>query len=390
MRSSFTGSLAAVLSLAVIGPASAQDVNASQGITVNLRGILSATYFAQDADFGLGNGQKAQFVTAERDKWVHGGDVRNMRLTLGIGGPEISSGWRANATFEMDFFGAYVGATGATSGGAFGDEQPIPRLRLAFADLTNGRTTFRFGQDWSLTLGNIPVSTSHIGFPLGWGPGGFIGWRFTQAKLIQTLSPAGAARTTRLQVALLNGSWSDEPNGADNQFNAGERAMPQVEARLDMSSPQWGLYLAGNVSPQDSIPPAGDDLTSYALEAGFNTTRGRLTLHGNAHYSRGMGHHFAQIVQFGDIQGWGAWGQLGYTLNPKWSLWAYYGTENPDDADVTAAGGTRVRSWLAVPMLRYKVGPYSMGLEWLHNETLLANGNNLEGNQVLLSARYDF
>lgn len=187
----------------VSSSATAQQVTTSQNISITLRGILSGTFFAQDADFGPGNGQRAEFVTAERDKWVHGGDVRNMRLTLGINGPEIKTGWRANATFEMDFFGGFPAPN------AFSDEQPLPRLRLAYADLTNGRTTVRFGQDWSLTLGNIPQSTSHIGFPLGWGPGGFIGWRFVQFKVIQMLSRPGAAKTTRLHLAVLQNSWSD-------------------------------------------------------------------------------------------------------------------------------------------------------------------------------------
>ena len=42
-------------------------------------------------------------------------------------------------------------------------------------------------------------------------------------------------------------------------------------------------------------------------------------------------------------------------------------------------------------MIRFKpAGPYSVGFEWLHNEVKLGSGNILSGNQVLLSARYDF
>jgi hypothetical protein len=386
----FLAAAGLLASIAAPPPTDAQQVATSQNISITVRGIFSGTLFAQDADFALGNGQKAEWVAAERDKWVHGGDVRNMRLTFGLTGPEIKRGWRGNATVELDFFGLFPGATATTSGGAFGDEQAVPRLRLAFVDLTSGRTTIRFGQDWSPTLGNIPQSTSHIGFPLGWGSGGFIGWRFTQVKLIQTLSKPGAPTTTRLQLAVMANSWSDEPNGADNQFNAGERGLPQLEGRLDFSKARWSGYVVAHVDSKDSINVAGDDLTSWAVEAGFSTTRGDLSLQGNAHIGTGMGHQFAQIAQFGDIQGWGAWGQVGYTLNPRWSVWGYYGAENPDDADVTAAGSNRARSWLFVPMLRYRSGPYAYGIEWLHNETLLTTGTNLEGNQVLLSVRYDF
>lgn len=372
----------------------AQAVTTSQGVSITVRGILSGTFFAQDADFGTGNGQKAQYVTAERDKWVHGGDVRNLRIGLGVTGPEVSRGWRANANVELDFFGAF------TAGGNFGDEQPQPRLRLAYVDLTNGRTTLRIGQDWSPTLGNIPQSTSHIGFPLGWGPGGFIGWRFPQIKVMKTLSRAGARATTRVQLAVMSGSWTDEAGGADNTFSAGERGLPQVEARFDYSKANWAGYIVGHVDQKDI---AGPDLTSRVLEVGVSTTRGDLAIAANGHYGKAMGHQFAQIVQFGDIKGWGAWAQLGYTLNPRWSIWGFFGTERPDSTNlannaVTDANGAaiavaarRFSSWLVVPMIRYRSGAYALGLEWLHNETQVGPGTKVRsGNQVALSARYDF
>jgi hypothetical protein len=374
---------------------SAQAVTTSQGVSVTVRGILSGTFFAQDADFGTGNGQKAQYVTAERDKWVHGGDVRNMRIGLGINGPEVKPGWRANANFELDFFGAN------TAGGNFGDEQPQPRLRVAYVDLTNGRTTLRVGQDWAPTLGTIPQSTTHIGFPLGWGPGGFIGWRFMQIKLMKTLSKAGARTTTRLQLAVMSGSWTEAAAPADS-FSAGERGLPQVEARFDYSTARWAGYIVGHIDQKDI---AGPDLTSNAVEVGVSTTRGKLAIAANGHVGKAMGHQFAQIVQFGDIKGWGAWAQLGYTLNPKWSLWGFFGTERPDKDNLTnnavtdangaaiAVDARRFASWLVVPMLRYKVGAYALGLEWLHNETQVgpdANNKLRGGNQVAFSVRYDF
>jgi hypothetical protein len=379
-------------------PALAQNVTTSQGVSITIRGIVNATFFAQDATFGIGNGQKANYVTAERNRWVHSGDVRNSRLTVALAGPEVSRGWRANATAELDFFGAF-----ASAGGAFGNQQPQPRLRVAYADLTNGRTTLRIGQDWDLLLGNIPVSTSHIAFPLGHGSGGFVGWRFMQVRLMKTLSRPGAAATTRFQVAMLSGSWNNS-TGLDAGFNAGEAGAPQFEGRFDYSTAKWSGYL---VAHTDTKATPGEDLNSYMVELGANTTRGDLSLQGNAWIGKGMAHHIAQIVQFGDIKGWGAWAQVGYTLNPKWSVWGFYGTDRPDSTDlatlplagVTEANGTttiavaarRFSSWTFAPMVRYKpAGPYSLGLEWLHNEVKLGSGNILAGNQVLLSTRFDF
>src|SRR6266540_3153239 len=391
MRSRLLCWLAAV----VVLPATtfAQDVKTTQGINVTLHGIVNATFFAQDADFALGTGQKANYVSLELAKWIHGGDARNTRLSVALAGPEVTKGWRGNATAELDFFGTFAGA------GAFADEQPQPRLRLAYADLTNGRATLRIGQDWDLLLGNIPVSTSHIAFPLGHGSGGFVGWRFMQVRLMKTLSKPGAKATTRVQVAMLSGSWSDEPNGADNTFNAGERGAPQFEGRFDYSTAKWSGYL---VAHTDTKATPGKDLASYMVELGANTTRGDLSLQGNAWIGKGMAHHIAQIVQFGDFKGWGAWAQVGYTLNPKWSVWGFYGTDRPDSANLNDNAITdavnvliplanrRFSSWTFAPMIRYKpAGPYSVGLEWLHNEVQVgpAGTKIRSGNQVLFSTR---
>lgn len=381
--------LSAPLLLIILAPAAlAQAVTTQQNQTITLRGILSGSLYWQDANFGLGNGQKAQFVATEREA-VYGGDVRNMRFTVGISGPEIRPGWRANGTFELDFFGPYVG------GGNFSDEQPQPRLRLAYVDLTNGRTTFRVGQAWALTLGNIPVSNTHIGFPLGWGPGGFIGWRFPGAWFMTTLSRQGAPTTTRFSLAVMRGSWQDEGTpGTDDNFSAGERGTPQLEGRLDIAGATWGAYVVGHWDQKEGQGQGGADLTSWVGQVGANVTSGGLTLHGNAHYGKAMGHHFAQITQFGDIQGWGAWVQAGYSLTPTWSLWGYAGTEQPDAADVRASGNDRLKSFLLVPMLRYKSGPYSYSLEWLYNNTTYSTGAateaDLTGNQLAFSVRYDF
>jgi len=366
-----------------VPPSYSQAVTTAQNQTIRISGIFSGSLYAQDADFLTGNGQRAEFVAAERDGWDMGGDVRNFRLTLGVSGPEVRRGWRANGTFEIDFFGSFVPS------GNFSDEQPEARLRLAYVDLTNGRTTLRVGQAWSLTLGNIPQSTSHIGFPLGWGSGGFIGWRFPGAWFITTLSPPNARTTSRLSIAVMRNSWSDESGAATDPFSAGERGSPQLEARLDRIGRNSGMYVVGHVDSKDN-----PYITSWALQVGGNLTRGDLSLNANAHVGQAMAHQFAQIIQFGEIKGWGGWAQLGYNLNSRWSVWGYVGTEQPNEDDVRGAGATLLRSVLVVPMLRYRTGPYSAGLEWLYNKTTVSTGATTEidreGNQIILSVRYDF
>lgn len=396
---SFRAALASPLLIPLLlsaPPAGAQTLTLGNDIGLTISGILSATMFTSDARFGLGNGQQANFVLNELEDWWHGGDVRNMRLTMKLTGPAFSGDWRANATVEGDLFGGF-------NAGNFGDEQPVPRLRLAYAEVTNGRTTFRVGQDWSLTLGNIPVSVSHIGFPFGWGSGGFIGWRFTGLFFDQALTAPTATTKATVRLAVMKNSWSDAATA--DQPSVGEAGTPQLEARINLEGRldpgSWGLYLVGHwdekdlnsVRPRGSPEPPENNLTSTALEAGARVQAGALTVHGNAYTGKAMGHQFAHIVQFGDIQGWGAWAQAGFDLSSRWSLWLYYGMDNPDDEDFSAAGD-RQKSALLVPMIRFKVGPYSTGLElmksWVDFRTAAGGTEERTGTSVLYSVRYDF
>jgi hypothetical protein len=383
----------------------AQDVEAGGRERITIRGILGASFYVQDALFGLGNGQKAQFVQTELDEdgWWHGGDARNVRLTLAFAGPEVQGDWRANATVEMDFFGPFA------AGGNFGDEQPLPRLRLAWAELTNGRTTLRFGQDFALTWGNLPVSTSRIGFPLGWGTGGLIGWRFLGLQAHHRLTARDSPTSVQLKLGAYKNSWSDEPNppppgavpSADDGPSAGEAGLPQLEARLDVTGRvgeegTWGAYLVGHYDTKD-LDGAGvadaavDDLTSWAAEAGARYARGALTLHGNAWIGQAMGHHFGNIIQFRDVKGWGGWVQAGVNLTNRLSVWGYAGTDDPDDEDEAAAPLERQRSVLFVPMVRLQFPQLAFGLEWMHSRTdWAAAPTERSGNQVIFSGVYTF
>ena len=85
---------------------------------------------------------------------------------------------------------------------------------------------------------------------------------------------------------------------------------------------------------------------------------------------------------------------MGVDFTRRWSVWLYSGTADPNDEDVRAAAADRLNSWLIVPMLRYRAGPYSLGVEWLHNRTdyVLGPVTSVErsGNQIALSVRFDF
>lgn len=400
MRRSESGFLvAALLFVGYPLPAPAQDTGNDQEVetageeTLTIRGFVSGSLFVQDQFFALGNGQHALWVALPElfeDEWFHGGDVRNTRVAFDFTGPELFGDWRAGATLEVDFFGGFVGT------GAFSDEQPQLRLRLAYVDLTNGRTTIRLGQAWTPTFGYVPESLSHIAFPLGWGAGGLIGWRFPGLFFYHNLDDEGPT-TTQIQLAAFRGSWVDEFFPDD--VSAGEATLiPQLEARFGIrhepeDGTQWEAFLAGHIDHKDLSGP-GDDLDidqdGWALSGGARVRPGRWTILVNGYLGDAIGHLFAQILQFGDFFGRGVQGQLGYDITENWSVWAFYGIDDPADDD----GPLRLQNQIVSAMLRYRIRQYSVGLEWFHATTdhrvLLDDRRELNGNQFALSARYDF
>lgn len=410
MRSALCSILAAMIAVATFaGSSSAQEVRTGGPVSITLRGFVSATMFAQDGNFAFGNGQNAIWVLHDperpaptEDEWLLGGDVRNTRLTLALTGPVIARDWRAGGTLELDFFGGFVGT------GPFSDEQPMPRLRLAYVDLTRGGTTVRIGQNWAPLFGNVPVSTSHIGFPLGYGGGGLIGWRFPGIFLYQNLTETDAPVRAQLQLAAMKGSWN-APGNVLEQQSAGEAAtIPQLQARLDFTGRTegitWGSYLVGHWDRKDlsgvgpAVPGADDELTGRAIEIGARLAPGPLTLHGNAYWGRAIAQQIAQLLQFGDIGGWGAWGQVGYQFTPSWSAWLFYGTDDPEDEDIRAlplASAPRLLNRSVAAMLRYGSGPYQIGAEWMRSTTDWRTGPTTgdvrqEANQIALSVFFAF
>ncbi|HSD71415.1 MAG TPA: OmpA family protein, partial [Thermoanaerobaculia bacterium] len=389
-----------------------------------IRGFISATAFAQDQNFTFGNGQNAEWPAPPeftRDKWFAGGDVRNTRLTLALNGPKVGkTGWAVGGQLEMDFFGGFNGT------GAFSEQQPVPRLRLAFADIGNGRTTIRIGQFWSPLFGYVPVSLSHIAFPLGYGTG-MPGWRFPGIFLYQGLTPKSAPVNAELQLAAMRGSWDrcvggtvngDCPTGGANSninsLSAGNASWPQFEGRVNVGGKagkgNWGAYVVGHWDKKDltgaNAEAANDSLTGWIGEFGARYQIGGFLIHGNVYTSQGAGQQFTAITQFGawrnasgdlrPIQSTGGWVQAGYDFTPNWGLYGFYALDDPNDSDTirALAGAARLKNQIYNGMLRWKTGPYALGLEYLHAK--LESGANrrspvkTEGNQVALSVLYNF
>lgn len=372
----------------------AQNVTVGDDEALSIKGFINVSLFAQDQKFSFGNGTNAEFPTppeAETDPWFIDGDVRNTRLTLAWGGPKLENDYKLNGVVEIDFHGGFNGTS------AFADEQATPRMRLAYLDLVKGKTTWRFGQAWSPVFGNIPASYSHVAFPLGYGGGGVIGWRFPGVFMYRDTTGADSKIKTKLTAGIMSGSWNG-PGDVTSSGSAGEASFgPQVEVRYDWEAKNWSLYAAGHYDQKD-LSGAGaekpdDSLDGTAIEVGAKWRAGAFSVQGNAYQGTAVAHIFGNITQFGDVSGWGAWTQLGYDFNKRWTGYVYYGVDDPDDEDVFESIGAagRTHNEMYVLSLMYNVGRYGFNVEWLHDtlESGLA-ATETDGNQIAASVIYKF
>jgi hypothetical protein len=396
--------VAGILPLPAQQAPAGQVVKLGEGETLTISGFISTTLFNDRGLFGaFGQGQNAEYAAAPANQPGIGqsftdGDFRNTRIRFDFAAPPVLGKWAPRATIEADFFGT-LGAP------PFGDEQPQLRGRLIFADLTNGRTTLRIGQDWSPSFAETPVSLTHIAFPLGYGASGKIGWRFPGIFLFQELSAAGAPLNVQLQLAAMKGSGPtasarDATNGIGNGEASG---LPQLEAKFTFSkrSPNlsWSAYVVGHVDWKDTVGTGvpKSNLTANAVEVGGSITPGRFTLHGNFYYGKAIGQLFGHITQTapagGDIHGWGAWAQAGYDLDPHWSVFGFYGLDQPDLArfaqDHPTVALARQMSHVGDALLRWRAGRYALGLEYYRANTLWNTGP-ASADQYALSLLYTF
>jgi hypothetical protein len=399
---SFSGlAVAVVLILITVAPAPAQQVvRFGEGQTLTISGFMSATLFMNRSKFGgFGQGQNAAWAAQAEDtvdKTFLDGDVRNTRINFTFASGAVLGKWSPRGVLEADFFGQQAAPP-------FGDEQPQLRVRLAYADLTNGRTTIRIGQFWTPLFGETPVSLSHIAFPIGYGASGKVGWRFPGIFLYHDLTP-GKPVVVQLQLAAFEGSGPavDSVDAANNIGQGEASGLPQLEALLNFSkrSPKlsWTYYLAGHVDWKDTsgTNQRGDNLTGVAVEAGGNITSGKFSLRGNFYYGKAIAQQFGHITQFqgnGNIRGYGAWGQAGYDFTPRWGFYLYYGIDNPDEErfaqDNPAAGALiRQENQDAAALLRFRAGRYALGLEWLRAMTIYRVTGRSNADQFALSVLY--
>jgi len=404
-----TFAVAAVFMLGGAVAAQAQQVvKLGEGETLTISGFINGTLFNDVGFFSsFGQGQNAEIAAAPGvaltsqpgvDRAIFDGDVRNTRLNFTFNAPAVLGKWAPRATIEADFFGAFNGAAPVAP---FGDEQPQFRVRHAFVDLSNGRTTLRIGQYWAPLFGEtaafIPVSVTHIAFPVGLGAS-MIGWRFPGVFLFHDLTPTNPLKL-QLEVAVLKGSGLPvSARDTNNVIGSGEASgLPQVETRLNAArkfeNVSWNGFVVYHIDWKDvngtGVP--GSNITDWGVETGQYIAISSFTLHGSFYYGKGLGSQFGMITQFQpQIRGWGAWAQAGYDFTSHWSVWADYGIDQPDYARFNRETlGTLARqlTHTGSALLRFRAGRYAAGLEYFRNVTRWNTGVT-SADQYALSALY--
>ena len=232
--------------------------------------------------------------------------------------------------------------------------------------------------------------------------------------LYQDLSAAGAPLNVQLQLAAMKGSGPAatlRDSAAANNIGNGEASgLPQLEARLNFAKKSqnlgWSFYVVGHVDWKDTTGTGRDttntgakdsNLSAWGIEGGGSINPGHFTLHGNVYYGKAIGQLFAHITQTapaeGDIRGWGAWAQVGYDFTPHWSLWGYYGLDQPDagkfaqDHPTVVGGLPRQQSHEGDALLRFRAGRYALGLEY-YRSVVRYNTGPAHADQVALSVLY--
>jgi hypothetical protein len=414
---------ATLLALAFAAPsAQAADENPWK---FEFHGFVSASMYYQDQTYTNGQGQGLLYAaptpgnsapctaaacpapaSATASGSILSGDVRNSRMSFSMAGPKVFDGAaQPRAYLEFDFFGV-------TSAGAFGAEQPHPRLRVGFAELKFGNSNLTFGQQNQLVVVQIPGSLSHIANPVTYGAG-TIGWRTPGVRFTQTI-PIDSMKLELAAEAVAN-KWSNgstslatSPAGVGFGESSG-MPMFQGRAKLDGKAGDFTYmaYLVGVYHKVDlngfgdnqALPGWAAGKTSISgnvFEVGGRFAYSIVNLSFNYYMGNATGNMLGSQLQFGDVADTGYWVNLGGNFTKELSLNVAYGANTPDAADMRRVGGNAVRLENTVMggMLKYQDGGYALGLEYWQNKSTYSTGAatkaDTDAKQVLVTANYYF
>lgn len=153
-------------------------------------------------------------------------------------------------------------------------------------------------------------------------------------------TPLAAQRDTAAVSVAVHGFisislfWQDRAFGPDNGQEAlwvqdtVDQAIYGGDSSARARATRWQVFVVGHYdyTDLDDLPePPDSSLTGWAVEGGAKLEAGALTLRGTGYRGHSIAQQFAQLLDFGDISGWGAWVQAGWRFTGNLSVWTFYG-----------------------------------------------------------------
>jgi hypothetical protein len=324
-----------------------------------------------------------------------GGAIRQTRLGVSITESDVLGG-DFSGEVDVDFFGGQQASSG-------GRTFPLLRLRRAVGTISwqnyVPRMELMIGQESPLVAPHSPRSLASIGFPGFAGAGNLWLW------IPQLRVSAEFGRTTSLRVALQGAVLAPGTGTAQGAFltqpDSAERSgRPYLQGRLrfawgptdDPSEIGFGAH-TGWFLGRDSA--SGDTLlTSRAVTADARIKLGILELIGEAFSGKAVaGLGGGGIGQNAGVAGvpistTGGWGQLNLRASPQWMIGGGCGLDDPDDADVPAAG--RFKNFVCEGHAEWRPrGPLVLGLEFRRLKTSYQAGD-FTANHINFAAGFRF
>lgn len=373
---------------------STQQPAAQPRRTVELTGFVLINGFYNSA--GVNNSDVPQIAAADTiGVGSVGGTIRQTRLGVLVNEPGVLRG-DFSGELDVDFFGGQQPSSG-------GRTFPLLRLRRALAMLTwtgtGSSMQLLIGQEGPLVADRSPRSLASIGFPDFAGAGNLWLW-IPQVRLTGEF---GTTLRLGLQGAILApGTGAPQPAFTTQPDSAERSGRPSLESRLRLA---WGppddpseIGIGGHIGwflGNDTL--SGDSLlVSHAATADGRFKFGMIELLGEAFVGQALaglgGGGVGQNTGGGGapVQTKGGWGQLNLRPNTEWMFGGGCGIDDPDDADVGAAAGGRLKNLVCEGHLEWRPrGPMVFGFEFRHFKTSYVAGD-FTANHINFAAGYRF
>src|SRR5881628_1042322 len=389
MRATLLVSLAAVaLPLAAQTPPSPPAPPPAVKRTLELTGLVLVNGFFNNAR--VNNSDVPQFADSLSPASAAGGAIRQTRLGVLVTDPDVLGG-TFSGELDVDFFG---GQSPSSGGRTF----PLLRLRRAVGTVAWRHVQLLFGQESPLVAERSPRSLASVGFPDFAGAGNLWLW------LPQFRVTAEAGYTLRLagQLAMLAPTSGAAQGAFTTQPDSAERSRrPYLQGRVRLG---WGplddpseVAIGGHLGWLAS----GDSLfDSQALTLDARVKLGAVELIGEAFVGKALaglgGGGIGQSLgpTGGEVRTRGGWGQLN-VRPPRTALMlgGGCGIDNPNDADLSDAGGTpqgRLKNFVCEGHVELRPrGPVAVGFEFRRLKTTYPSGD-FTANHLNLAAGYRF